>query len=31
MSFWEQINAAYYDMVNLKVSLGYKKIFFAVL
>ena len=25
MSFWEQINAAYYDMVNLKVSLGYCK------
>jgi len=25
MSFWEKINTAYYDMVNLKVSLGYCK------
>ena len=25
MNFWEQISAAYYDMVDLKVSLGYCK------
>ena len=25
MSFWDEMNAAYYDMVNLKVSLGYSQ------
>lgn len=25
MNFWEELKAAYYDMVELKVSLGYRK------